>query len=211
MTAEDVRNAAEIREEVADLMAYLDGLPAGVRRTGAFLAYEQRVAELSRELVLTELGQALKIRDSLLTLAEGIPYERIYEALGTLTQHHEQSAERSRKVSRAFRWVLGGAAVAVPLAGFWSSFAPILSGYPVLLILHLLLSERAAKQERIAARLSALRDEISRSFGPSGELLSPAEYYPASARRIESLLGEVAAATTGSARPARTPGSKSAP
>ena len=39
-------------------------------------------------------------------------------------------------------------------------------------------------------RLSALRAEITQSFGLAGQVLRPSEYYSASTKRIESLLDE---------------------
>jgi hypothetical protein len=56
MTAEaGLRDPSVSREELQDLLSYLTGLPEEIRRTGAFTAYEQRVGELSRELVLTDI------------------------------------------------------------------------------------------------------------------------------------------------------------
>jgi hypothetical protein len=50
-----LRDPSVTREELRDLVSYLSGLPDEIRRTGAFAAYELRVGELSRELVLTDL------------------------------------------------------------------------------------------------------------------------------------------------------------
>src|SRR5437899_13088457 len=56
MTAEAaVRDPSVTREELQDLLNYLNGLPKEARQTGAFSAYEQRVAELSRELILSDI------------------------------------------------------------------------------------------------------------------------------------------------------------
>jgi hypothetical protein len=59
------------------------------------------------------------------------------------------------------------------------------------------LAGRARKQGQAAARLSVLLEEVAHSFGPSGEVLRPSEYYPASTKRIELLLDEIKA-TVGS-------------
>lgn len=48
------REPSIVKEELRDLAAYLDGLPADVRRSAAFQPYEQRAAELNRELILSE-------------------------------------------------------------------------------------------------------------------------------------------------------------
>ena len=37
----DIRDPAIVREELADLLAYLNGLPDEIRRAGAFMSYEQ--------------------------------------------------------------------------------------------------------------------------------------------------------------------------
>ena len=49
------RDPALVREELADLARYLNGVPEEIRSTGAFGAYDQRAGELSRELILAEL------------------------------------------------------------------------------------------------------------------------------------------------------------
>jgi len=60
VTAEEVipetqlRDPSITKQELEDLLNYLNGLPAEMRRSGAFTAYEQRVAELKQELILSE-------------------------------------------------------------------------------------------------------------------------------------------------------------
>src|SRR5712691_3304388 len=67
MTAEAaLRDPSVTREELQDLLNYLNGLPEEARRTGAFSAYEQRVAELSRELIFSDI---------LFVFARQIPHE----------------------------------------------------------------------------------------------------------------------------------------
>ena len=49
-TAEHPRNSSVVREELSDLKAYLDNLPATVRNSGVFKSYELRLCALDEEL-----------------------------------------------------------------------------------------------------------------------------------------------------------------
>jgi hypothetical protein len=185
-----------LREELEDLLNYLNGLPDEVRRAGAFTAYEQRVGELSRELVLTDMQLRLHLPSMILGgPAEMSEYGRMYHDLSVLTRRYEHVAERSQMASRAIQWgvVVASAgsvlavlktanALVLPFSGAAASLAVFFASWLV---------ERTRKQERAATRLSALREEIAHSFGPAGQVLRPSEYYAASTKRIESLLDEI--------------------
>ncbi len=58
-SAAEFRDATLVREELTDLPQFLNELPQEIRGTGAFTAYDQRAAELSREL-LRQIGDDLK-------------------------------------------------------------------------------------------------------------------------------------------------------
>jgi hypothetical protein len=201
VTAEpDLRDPSVTREELQDLLNYLNALPDDVRRTGAFTAYEQRVGELSRELVLSDLRLfTLQLPhqppDELATISAR-DYERVYASLSKLTQEFERVAELSRKASRALHWgaVAASAGTVISALSATALVLPLSSVAVSLMGLYLVwLAGHTEKHERTAVRLSALREEVAHSFGPSGEVLRPSEYYPASARRIESLLDEIKA------------------
>ena len=114
VTAEpDLRDPSVTREELQDLVDYLNALPEDVRRTGAFTAYEQRVGELSRELVLSDIRLFTfqlphKLPDEFHTagLSE---YGQVYAALSRVARQYERTAEQRQRASRAF---LAGAAIA---------------------------------------------------------------------------------------------------
>jgi hypothetical protein len=48
-TTEQPRNSSVVREELSDLKAYLDNLPATVRNSGVFKCYELRLHALDEE------------------------------------------------------------------------------------------------------------------------------------------------------------------
>jgi len=201
MTTEaGLRDPSVTREELRDLLNYLGGLPEEIRRTGAFAAYELRVGELSRELVLTDIRLFtlhLPEKDSgEPATASADDYARMYSDLSKLTQEYQHAAEQSLKANRALQWGIVAAsagsvlsaltvtALVVPLSSVAGSLAGIYVCW---------LAGRARKHEQTAARLSVLREEVAHSFDPSGEVLRPSEYYPASTKRIELLLDEIKA------------------
>lgn len=188
-----IRDPAATREELGDLLAYLEGLPDEMRRTGAFTAYEQRAGELSRELVVADMLSNLKlIFNEPVTTSD---YVRVYESLSALTREREHIAERSLKVNRALQWAVAAASAGGMVSALTSATSLVLPFSGVAVSLAVLcvgwLTGRARRQERAATRLSALREEIVHSFGPSGQVLRPSEYYSASTKRIESLIDEI--------------------
>jgi hypothetical protein len=202
-TGSDIRDPAAMREELADLSEYLNGLPDEIRRTGAFTAYDQRAGELSRELVLADILLTLNLPGKFPNEPPGTnDYGRMHDYLSVLTRRHEHIAERSLRVSRAVQWVVlaawataAGSMLVNPitaealakLVSMATSFAGIAA------LADISLAKRARKQEKTAMHLSNLFEEISHSFGPAGQVLRPSEYYSASTKRIESLLDEIKA------------------
>jgi hypothetical protein len=196
----ELRDPSVTREELQDLLKYINGLPSEARRTGAFLAYEQRVADLSRELILSDmLAFARQIPFGFSAdLAAGNATElgQMREALSLLKQQYSRAAAWSQRANRMLHWGL----VALPASGVISAvFAPSLV-IPFGVVAASLagvyvggFGERARKHERTAAYLSNLLEEIDSSFGPSGEVLGVSEYYPANAKRIEVLLDAIKA------------------
>lgn len=49
-----LRDPSITKQELDDLLNYLNGLPAEMRHSGAFTVYEQRVGELRQELIVSE-------------------------------------------------------------------------------------------------------------------------------------------------------------
>jgi hypothetical protein len=210
-TVGEARDPAVTREELHDLSSYLDGLPDDVRGTAAFSAYEQRVGELSRELVLAEMVLKLHLPASFgADHIKTTEYVSTCESLSLMAQRYEQVAERSLKTRRALQWavvaVCAGAALAAltTAAGLVASFSGVAG---VLAICVGWLAERTRKLELAARCLVELCEEMAHSFGPSGQVLRQSEFYAASTRRIEALLSDIEASGDSEARPA--PGLKS--
>jgi len=196
MTAsETLRDPAATREELADLLAYLEGLPDEIRRGGAFTAYEQRAGELSRELVLADVLLNLELRlpipnDAAMTS----DYERVHESLFALSREYEHVAKRNLMANRALHWILVAASAGGVVSALTSATALVLPISGVVSLAGLCtcwLTERARRREKTAAGISNLLEEILHAFGPNGQVLRPSEYYSASTKRIESLLNEV--------------------
>jgi hypothetical protein len=193
----EVRDAALAKEELQDLLNYLDGLPHDLRHGGAFAAYEQRVGELSREVILSEMAQfapqlGSKFADAL--RSGPAAYGRINEELTAVARRHKQDVERKQRVGRAVHWgvlvacagTMVSAVSLIPLAIPFSGVAFLLEAAHAAWF-----SKRLKDQERLAAHLSILSEVLGHSFGPSGEILKPSEYYAASTKRVETLLEEI--------------------
>lgn len=199
--AANIRDPALMREELDDLVSYLNGLPDEVRRNGAFGAYEQRAGELSRELVFTDLLLTLHLPAGILdAAAKTTDYGRVYEGLSVLTRQYELAAARSQRAVRALQWGVFVASAGSLLSALTSTaFVLPFSGLALFLVGVYIgwFGAKAIRQQQAATRLSILRAELAHSFGPSGQVLRPSEYYSASTKRIESLLDEIKA-TTGS-------------
>jgi len=195
----EVRGASLAKEELQDLLNYLDGLPRDLRHGGAFAAYEQRVGELSREVILSEMRQfAPQLGEQFAKAMRSGPaeYGRIHDEISALARRYQQDAERKQRVGRAVHWgVLAASAatmvsavslapLAIPFSGVALSLAAAHAAW---------FSKRSQNQERLAARLAALSEVLDRLFGPSGEVLKPSEYYAASTKRVETLLEEISA------------------
>src|SRR5207253_1486330 len=113
----ELRDPSVTREELQDLLKYVNGLPAEARRTGAFSAYEQRVAELSRELILSDmLAFARQIPFGFsadLTAGNATEFGQMREALSLLKQQYSRAAAWSQRANRMLHWGL----VALPASG----------------------------------------------------------------------------------------------
>lgn len=191
---EAVRERALIKEELQDLLAYLDGLPPPLKRNGAFASYEQRAAELSRELMLSEMLRLAPPLGSDAGCGASAPYDAWRAALLDAEQRYERATRRFWLATRVMHGAIVVASVGSVVAAFTLSglqAVPLAVSTAVLGALVGFVSESARKTQRRAELLTALRNEVAHSLGPRGELLGPAEYYPASTRRVEQLLDDI--------------------
>ncbi len=183
-----VRAPDLIREELGDLVRLLHDLPAEAKRGIAFAAYEERTGELCRELILIETARKLgysaaeieisELRKKLLT--EQMRQEAFFARFTRLALFALSFSAGGILVTALTHW---GVSALTGMYSFWA-LGPLLGGV-------IYLNRRAAMSARHARSLEALREEITHSFGPSGEVLRPSEYYPGSTRLIEHLLDEI--------------------
>lgn len=210
------RDPSIVKEELHDLVGYLEGLPAEVRRSAAFLPYEQRAGELSRELILGEMrnlthdlhgGPANQLAKN-----GASEYQSLRDTISALAEAYEEGANRLRRLSSGIQWGVLAASVGslisgiglisgVPAAlGLVIGFSGAAAGLAALYVWRF--AGRAQQDERLAYYLADLRDEIGHSFGPVGEVLRPSEYYPASTKRVEQLLDGIRAHAARASSPA---------
>jgi hypothetical protein len=193
----EVRNASLAKEELQDLLNYLNGLPEDIRHGGAFAAYEERVGELSREVIMGEmvlLAPRFPAQFAEALRAGAADYGRMNKGISALARQYQHTVEQKQRVDRAVHWgVLAASAASVISAVSITALVIPFSGVAVSLAAAYVawFSKRSRDQERLAAHLASISEVLDRSFGPSGEVLKPSEYYPASAKRIESLLEEI--------------------
>lgn len=137
-----------IREEIKDLQAYLDGIPSKLRESGAFVAYEHRMADLNKELILSQL---LSQYQSQKTLSESrlratSEYEQAYQTV-------EESFRQLEVVTRERFESTGNTQLLTVLANMISIM--VSSSFFVLF-------EKVKKGEGLADYYSALSNIISR-------------------------------------------------
>ena len=195
----DVRQPELVREELNDLIGYLRALPDELKQNGAFGAYDHRAAELSRELIFGEMERFARTTPQLGQTFVKSPtgeYHALQKCLENATQQYQRRAEQLFSTTRVLSWtaliVTTGsllsavsplASLVIPLTAVSASLVAALSCFRF--------SERARTNQQLADQFDTLRNEIAHSFGPAGEVLGPAEYYPASTKRIEELIEEI--------------------
>lgn len=200
MTLENRKRAPEIiREELGDLTTYLNGVPKELLQNGAFVAYEHRAAELTRELILSDLqsfATATPILGARLGIIDLAEYSAVNHALASVAEDYRKSSEHFRSATRTCHWLLLGASAGSIVSAISTATILVVPlcvvGFSVAAALSLLrLPDRSLEKQRLADSFAALRDEMAHNFGPEGQVLSPSEYYPASSRRVEQLLDEL--------------------
>lgn len=191
----DLRDPSVIREELNDLVQYLSGIPDEVRQNGAFASYEQRAAELSRELILSDVSQ----------FAQSLPlparsgfgqggFRAMHDTLSHLAWHYRRTSEWFLLASYILNWSLitASAGSMVSAVSVTSLVLPLTAVTTSLAAVSLFrFADQARNRQRIADQLAALKEEMAYTFGPGGEVLRPSEYYPASSKRFEQLLEEI--------------------
>src|SRR5256885_910404 len=103
----DVRQPELVREELNDLVGYLRSLPDELRQNGAFAAYDQRAAELSRELILSEMTQfarTIPFMQQQFAETSSIEYYGLQKRLEYATQQYQQRAEQLFSTTRLLSW-----------------------------------------------------------------------------------------------------------
>lgn len=197
---------ASLREGISELQSCLDGLPQGMRHSGAFASYERRLAELYRNLVLLEASEFLKISDDATSSEES--FREILEELATRADRLGRAARKQLLVQRVVRnsvWLLGflAAWLLLPIGPEWFASGVVLESVSPRLGLSLALAlglaviaehylgGRAFRAFLRAEEFSTLRESVEMAFGLSGEVMELGEYYTATARRIESLLDSI--------------------
>ena len=104
MSTLDIENEAELTAEIDDLSAYLRGIPADLRESGAFAPYEVRLQRLLETLLTLRLKQTLQRYESALandavSNDQRAAYNEIQQWLGLAERRHEQAAQDYLRVS----------------------------------------------------------------------------------------------------------------
>lgn len=104
MSTVDIENEAELTAEIDDLSAYLRGIPADLRESGAFASYEVRLQHLLETLLTARLRQTLRRYESALandavSNEQRAAYDEIQQWLRLAERRHEEAAQDYLRVS----------------------------------------------------------------------------------------------------------------
>jgi len=104
MSTLDIENETELTAEIDDLSAYLRGIPANLRASGAFAPYEVRLQNLLESLLAFRLKQTLRRYESALASdalsnEERAAYEEIQQWLRHAERRHEEAAQDYLRVA----------------------------------------------------------------------------------------------------------------
>jgi len=206
-----MREPKVIREEIRDLSAYLDELPAKLRDGGAFAAYERRMTELNSELILSQLLRFYQSQKSIFekSITTSSKYEQTYQAVEQgfrqLEQEHKLLADRYARITRALQYLMifvGLAAIITDSLG--SNIASdllLMSGAIVVVISvsFFFLFKKVRKEERLADYYMALSDAVVHTLTSSGKIINQPHYYEISSKRIDELIDRIRAEPRGAA------------
>lgn len=104
MSTLDIDSETELTAEIDDLSAYLRGVPAELRESGAFAAYEVRLQHLLETLLTIRLKQTLRRYESAVA-NETVPneeravYDEIQQWLRLAERRHEEAAQDYLRVT----------------------------------------------------------------------------------------------------------------
>ena len=104
MSTLDIENETELTAEIDDLSAYLRGIPAGLRESGAFAPYEVRLQHLLETLLTCRLKQTLRRYESALAKdavsnEQRAAYDEIQQWLRLAERRHQEAAQDYLRVS----------------------------------------------------------------------------------------------------------------
>lgn len=103
MSTFDVDNETELTSEIDDLSAYLRGVPADLRESGAFTPYEVRLQQLLETLLALRLQQTLHRYESALAINSSSEqretYAEIQEWVRSAGRRYEEAAQDYLRVT----------------------------------------------------------------------------------------------------------------
>lgn len=104
MSTLDIENETELTAEIDDLSTYLGGIPADLRKSGAFAPYEVRLQHLLETLLTFRLRQTLRRCESAITndavsSEQRAAYDEIQQWLRLAERRHEQAAQDYMRVT----------------------------------------------------------------------------------------------------------------
>jgi len=207
MAMSGVRAQELIQEELAELRRYLEGIPGEIKAGGAFAAYERRAAELTRELIMAQLFRFYQVLPyipphELATAFTKNTSRSLEKTLQHLEREYKRSGDRYVREARVLHWGVFASSAAGAISSF-SGLVPLTIPFAVgsaglaAALAFLGLTGKARKHQRVADQIAALRNVIVHSFGASGEILDPADYYQANREQIEVLIEEILRSTSG--------------
>lgn len=104
MSTLDIENETELTAEIDDLSAYLRGIPANLRESGAFTPYEVRLQHLLETLLTMRLKHALRRYESALanntvSHEQRAAYDEIQQWIRLAERRHEEAAQGYLRVT----------------------------------------------------------------------------------------------------------------
>jgi len=104
MSTLDIEKETELTAEIDDLSAYLRGIPADLRESGAFAPYEVRLQHLLETLLTFRLKQTLRryepaLANDSLSTEQRAAYDEIQQWVRLADRRHEQAAQDYLRVT----------------------------------------------------------------------------------------------------------------
>lgn len=111
MSTFEIENETELTSQIDDLSSYLRGIPAELRESGAFTAYEVRLQQLLEALLTLRLKQTLHRFESALaddpSSEYRARYEEIQEWVRSVARRHDEAAQDYLRVSNLLNALVG--------------------------------------------------------------------------------------------------------